>query len=138
MTYARNDRVVVSQFVRRGDDADVSELDGWVVFYGEAVVIIANTPDWQSLPEDDYWTATFPLDDVIVSAYAAPVAAEGGAADVLFVLLVTGAAMFVIGGINILGGHWQWWPLALAGAALAYAVLVIALFMGAKGENDHE
>ena len=66
-------------------------------------------------------------------------ALDRGAADVLFVLLVTGAAMFVIGGINLLGGHWQWWPLALAGAALAYAVLVIALFMGAKqGADDND
>ena len=67
MRFERNEHVVVSEFVRRGDDTDVTELDGWVVFHGEAVIVIANTPDWAELEADDYFTATFPLDDVIVS-----------------------------------------------------------------------
>ena len=78
MTYAKGDRVVVSQFIRRGDDADVSELDGWVVHHGvvphgEAFIVIANTPDWADLDPEDYFTATFALDDVIVSPWGMPV-----------------------------------------------------------------
>jgi len=131
MTFEKGDRVIVTQFIRNRDDADTQDLDGWVVFYGEAVIIIASTPDWATLPEDDYFTATFPLDEVIVSPFT-PEPAEQGAANVLFVLLITGAALVVVGVL----GHWVW-PIIIAGAWLVAAVFIIALFMGAKqGEND--
>lgn len=63
----RGDHVLVSKFIRRGDDADTEDLDGWVVFCGEAVIVVANTPDWRELEPADYWTATFSLDEVIVT-----------------------------------------------------------------------
>jgi hypothetical protein len=66
-------------------------------------------------------------------------ALDRGAAEVIVILWATAAVLFLIGGINLLGGHFSWWPLALAGAVLAYGTTVIALFMGAKqGANDHE
>lgn len=67
MTFQRNDHVLVSKFIRRGDDADTEDREGWVVFHGEAVIVIANTPDWCELEPADYWTATFSLDEVIVT-----------------------------------------------------------------------
>ena len=57
-------------------------------------------------------------------------ALDRGAADVLFVLLITGAALFVVG---VLGGSW---PLILGGVWLAAVILVIATFMGAKQQKD--
>lgn len=61
-------------------------------------------------------------------------ALDRGAANLLFVLTITGLALIVLGIL----GHSDWsWPLILGGGWLAAAVLVIALFVGAKnGENQ--
>jgi len=56
-------------------------------------------------------------------------ALDRGAANLLFVLTITGLALIVLGIL----GHSEWsWPLILGGGWLVAAVLVIALFVGAK------
>lgn len=50
--------------------------------------------------------------------------------EVLFVLLITGATLVVIGVL----GHWVW-PLIIVGAWLVAVVFIIALFMGANERN---
>lgn len=76
--FARGDRVVVTQFVRRGDDSDIDELDGWLVQMTDRTVTIASSPDFEYLEFDtDYFTATYPLDEVIVSPFQASMADRG-------------------------------------------------------------
>jgi hypothetical protein len=60
-------------------------------------------------------------------------ALDRGAANVLFTLWITGAALLVLGIL----GHSDWtWPLILGGGWLVAVVSIIALFVGAKqGEN---
>jgi hypothetical protein len=132
--FERGDHVVVSQFVRRGDDYNVSELDGWVVFYGEAVVVIANTPDWATLPADDYFTATFALDDVIVSHARAT--SETGASTVLTSVFLFLAALAFIGA---LGRYWPlFWGAVGFAAWLAFVLLIIAFFQGANRNGEDQ
>lgn len=133
---ARGDRVVITQFIRRGDDSDISELDGWLVAMTDRTVTIATTPDWQELVfEEDYFTATYLLSDVIVSPFALS-DAESGRAEILLIIAVVGLVLFAIGTIGALGGHGGQAWLMLAGAWLVVVPFIVALFMGAKQE-DH-
>jgi len=95
--FARGDRVVVTQFVRRGDDEDIAELDGWLVQMTDRTVTIASTPDWEHLEfEKDYFTATYLLDQVIVSPFNRATA-DAGAINVETVLVLGIFSLFIIG-----------------------------------------
>ncbi|WP_350347217.1 hypothetical protein ABIQ69_11310 [Agromyces sp. G08B096] len=126
--FERGTRVVVHQFIRRNDDTDTDSLDGWVVFHSEAVIVIANTPDWADLDPEDYYTATFPLDEVIVSPFT-PERAETGSTNVAATLLLVAAALVFWG---VLGRA----PILIAaGVLLAGPVLVVLLVQGATRKD---
>lgn len=102
--FARGDRVVVTEFVRRGGDADISDIDGWLVQITDRTVTIASTPDWEDLEfEKDYFTATYLLSDVIVSPFGRAVATEAGGVTValiMFVLFAIGLACVLYGALG--------------------------------------
>lgn len=134
--FSRGDRVVVTEFIRRGDDSDIDELDGWLVQMTDRTVTIASSPDWEHLEfEKDYFTATYSLDDVIVSPFALT-AAESGRAEILLIFIVIGLVLMVVGAIGALGGHWAQAWLILYGVFVAGTPFGIALFMGAK-QGEH-
>lgn len=58
-------------------------------------------------------------------------------AQALFFLLIVGGVLIVIGGISLLGGHTQWWPLFAGGLWLVVVTLLIALVKGGtRQDND--
>lgn len=61
------DHVSVLQVVHHYDHVDTEDHEGWVVFCGEAVLVIADTPGWLNMYTEDYSTETYDLDKVIVS-----------------------------------------------------------------------
>ncbi|MFD4111646.1 hypothetical protein ACFWWU_36645 [Streptomyces sp. NPDC058650] len=123
----------MTTFVRRGEDSDSKDLDGWLVQMTDRTVTIANTPDWESLEfEVDYFTATYVLSDVIVSPFALSDAEAGFIAlsEIAFVLVVIGLALLVVG---ILGRSL---PLATAGFVLAAIIATVALIVAKPKGTD--
>lgn len=97
MTFARGEHVVVHQFIRRGDDTDTDTFDGWVVAHGGHFITIANTPDWADLDPDDYYTASYRLDHVIVTPYTPELGDETGMTQPLFMLAAAGDGTVILG-----------------------------------------
>ncbi|WP_353809111.1 hypothetical protein [Agromyces sp. SYSU T00194] len=98
--YETGTHVIVTEFIRNGDEKTEADLDGWVTYCDAKIIIIANTPDFADLVEgDDYFQARFNRDRVLVT----PVG-ERGASDVFVVLFAAAAAVFAVG---VLGRSWQ-------------------------------
>jgi hypothetical protein len=108
--YEKGTRVVVSRLIRRGDDADTLDFDGWVMFHGEGVIIIADAEDYATCDPEKFTVLTFHLDEVIVSEYTPPLAVERGSSQALFLVRACAVFLMILGA---LGASWFWFSIGL-------------------------